>query len=232
MSPLMLLAQPVRIHSHNDYRQPKPLQEALAEQVFSLEADVFLYNGQIRVAHDAAELPAAPLLDSLYLQPLLRWALAIPAGETPRFPYLLIDIKENSALVLSALEKLLAQYPRLFNPEGMRVVISGERGPVSEWNAWPGYFLFDGRPDEAYDLPILTRVAFISDAYKDQGRGNRKRIRSLARSVHRQGKLLRLWGIPDTPDSWKQMKKWGVDIINTDHPGACRKFLMKGSRKG
>ncbi len=117
---LCLLAQPVRIHSHNDYRQPSPLQEALACNVFSIEADIFLYQGQLRVAHDEAELQTAPSLDSLYIQPLLSWFKANPAGDSNYFPYLLIDIKSNSAAVLPALSKMLEPYPIYLIRSGCR----------------------------------------------------------------------------------------------------------------
>jgi alkaline phosphatase len=219
------LAQPVRIHSHNDYRQARPLQEALAQKVFSLEVDIYLYEGQLRVAHDEAELSTAPSLDSLYIQPLFSWFNASPKGDSIRFPYLMIDIKSNSAAVLPALVKLLNSYPALFNPRKMQVVISGDRGSPNDWRSWPGYILFDGRPGEQYDINVLTRVAFISDSYKKYSSRSRKKIQSLASIVHQSGKLLRLWGIPDHPASWKKMKTWGVDIINTDQVRVCREYF-------
>lgn len=224
---MSMMAQPVRIHSHNDYRQIRPLQEALAQQVYSLEADVFLYKGQLRVAHDEVELPDAPTLDSLYIQPLLKWFKSKTADNHNYFPYLLIDIKSDNDAVLSALVKLLDAYSDLFNQKRMQVVISGERGSPEDWRNWPGYILFDGRPAEIYDTATLRRVAFISDSYKNYTHPVRKNIKSLSNDVHRAGKLLRLWGIPDHPDSWKKMKSWGVDIINTDQVRACREFFEK-----
>lgn len=224
---MSMMAQPVRIHSHNDYRQTRPLQEALAQQVYSLEADIFLYKGQLRVAHDEAELPDAPTLDSLYIQPLLKWFKSRPADSNNYYPYLLIDIKSNNEAVLPALVKLLGANTDLFNPHQMQVVISGERGNPKDWLKQPGYVLFDGRPAESYDTATLRRVAFISDSYKNYPYPIRKNIKFLANTVHHTGKLLRLWGIPDHPDSWKKMKSWGVDIINTDLIRTCREYFEK-----
>ena len=224
---ISIQAQPVRIHSHNDYRQAHPLQEALSQKVFSLEADIFLYQGQLRVAHDESELPTAPSFDSLYIQPLLVWFDTNPEGYSNHFPYLLIDIKSNSALVLPALIKLLEPYTTLFNPHKMQVVISGDRGDQKKWDSLPGYFLFDGRPNEQYDVNALTRVGFISDSYKNYSRQSRKKIKALASRVHQSGKLLRLWGIPDQPAYWKKMKAWGVDIINTDQVRICREYFKE-----
>ncbi|HRG81364.1 MAG TPA: hypothetical protein PLO99_02555 [Chitinophagaceae bacterium] len=224
---ISIQAQSVRIHSHNDYRQARPLQEALACNVFSIEADVFLYQNQLRVAHDEAELPNAPLLDSLYIQPLLLWFYKNTVRDSNHFPYLMIDIKSNSAVVLPALVKLLEPYPTLFNSHKMQVVISGDRGDQKNWDSFPGYFLFDGRPDEKYDVNTMARVGFISNSYKNYSRQPRKKIKDLANRVHQSGKLLRLWGIPDQPASWKKMIAWGVDIINTDQVSACREYFKK-----
>ena len=57
-----LTAQP-RIHAHNDYQQALPLTNALRNNVFSIEADVYLRNGQLVVAHTAKDVAAAPSLD-------------------------------------------------------------------------------------------------------------------------------------------------------------------------
>ena len=63
-------------HSHNDYADvneaavyPEALQEALAEQVDSVEADVWLYNGQVVLGH-GAPVPGNTL-QQRYLDPLL-----------------------------------------------------------------------------------------------------------------------------------------------------------------
>ncbi|HRG93579.1 MAG TPA: hypothetical protein PLZ10_11565, partial [Chitinophagaceae bacterium] len=84
-----------------------------------------------------------------------------------------------------------------------------------------------GRPDEKYDVNTMARVGFISNSYKNYSRQPRKKIKDLANRVHQSGKLLRLWGIPDQPASWKKMIAWGVDIINTDQVSACREYFKK-----
>ena len=60
------------IHAHNDYQHPQPLVHAIENKVFSLEADLFLVNGKLRVAHDKEELDTAPKLKSLYLKPIIK----------------------------------------------------------------------------------------------------------------------------------------------------------------
>ncbi|WP_431291859.1 hypothetical protein [Pedobacter sp. P26] len=45
-----------RGHSHNDYKQEIPLLAAYYAEMGSIEADVFLKEGQLYVAHEASEI--------------------------------------------------------------------------------------------------------------------------------------------------------------------------------
>ena len=72
-------AQPapaVRLHGHNDYLQPRPLQTALELGLGSVEADVFLVDGELRVGHERWQLRAGRTLAALYLEPLAAFARA------------------------------------------------------------------------------------------------------------------------------------------------------------
>jgi len=62
---------PKRIHSHNDYLRAVPLYEALSFGVVSVEADVWLVNGQLLIGHTDKHLSQDRTLNSLYLDPLL-----------------------------------------------------------------------------------------------------------------------------------------------------------------
>src|SRR6188474_3673036 len=59
------------IHAHNDYQKPEPLTNALRHKAFSIEADIYLSDNRLLVAHDKKELATARTLDSLYLQPII-----------------------------------------------------------------------------------------------------------------------------------------------------------------
>jgi hypothetical protein len=61
----------VRAHSHNDYEQKRPLLDALEQGFCSIEADVWLVDGELRVAHDLAAARPGRTLEKLYLDPLL-----------------------------------------------------------------------------------------------------------------------------------------------------------------
>src|SRR5437660_742306 len=59
-----------RAHAHNDYEHPRPLFDALDHRFGSVEADVFLVDGRLLVAHDPTELDPTRTLEALYLDPL------------------------------------------------------------------------------------------------------------------------------------------------------------------
>src|SRR3954469_7012674 len=57
-------------HAHNDYEHARPLAEALEHGFTSVEADIWLVDGQLLVAHDRDKVDTARTLESLYLAPL------------------------------------------------------------------------------------------------------------------------------------------------------------------
>lgn len=73
-SPAAVASRPPRplrhAHAHNDYLHPRPLYDALAHGFTSVEADVFLVDGELLVAHDPAGLDPRRTLAALYLDPL------------------------------------------------------------------------------------------------------------------------------------------------------------------
>ena len=229
----MYTSAQVRIHAHNDYQKPEPLINALNNKVFSLEADVWLVNDTLKVAHDARELPTAPTLFSQYLQPIIQLFennKGHISSDKKYAPVLMVDIKENGEAALTALVKSVAAYPTVFNrnvnPLAVQLVISGERG--DNWLQWPSYILFDGRPYEQYNAEVLQRIAFISDSYinflkfKDS---TDTQIKQSAEKIHAVKKLFRLWTIPDSPSSWEKLLDLGVDIINTDKVAECSMYF-------
>lgn len=61
---------PVPCHSHNDYWRTTPLYAALGSGCVSVEADVWLRNGELYVGHSAFELTEGKTLSNTYLNPL------------------------------------------------------------------------------------------------------------------------------------------------------------------
>lgn len=62
---------PIPCHSHNDYERRVPLYDALEAGCISVEADVWLRDGDLLVGHTQKSLTATRTLQSLYLDPLL-----------------------------------------------------------------------------------------------------------------------------------------------------------------
>ena len=229
------------IHAHNDYQKPEPLTNALRHKVFSIEADIYLSDNRLLVAHDKEELSTAKRLDSLYLLPIIELFHRNKGSiseDSSYLPVLMIDIKENGEAALTQLIKLVSQHRPVFdrsvNAKAMQLVISGNRGASSTWTSYPSYIFFDGRPKETYDSVTLQRVAFISDSYSNYINPHdsiTSRIRQVVKKVHGLGKLFRLWGSPDNYESWKQQQQLGVDIINTDKVEECSNYFLKGKAK-
>ena len=229
----------IRIHAHNDYQKPEPLINALRYKVFSIEADIYLSDNRLLVAHDKKELATAKTLDSLYLQPIIelfhRYKGTI-SEDTSYAPILMIDIKENGEATIAQLIKLVSTHRSVFdrsvNARAVQLVISGDRGTSSTWTSYPSYIFFDGRPKETYDSATLRRVGFISDSYFNYaGKQDSSHIEQLVKKVHGMGKLLRLWASPDNVESWKQLQQQGVDIINTDKVEQCRDYFLNDKKK-
>ena len=64
--------EPIPCHSHNDYLQRRPLDDALDNGCISVEADVWFIEGELYVGHTLAELRPSRTLQSLYVEPLLQ----------------------------------------------------------------------------------------------------------------------------------------------------------------
>ena len=52
-------------HSHNDYEHTHPLAQALGHGFWSVEADIWLQDGALLVAHDASDLSTNRTLQKL-----------------------------------------------------------------------------------------------------------------------------------------------------------------------
>ena len=102
----------LRAHAHNDYRHPRPLHDALHWGFTSVEADIYLVDGQLLVAHDLADVLPDRTLAALYLTPL-RERIHENGGRVyrggPQF-WLLIDIKSDAEMTYAALHEELEQY--------------------------------------------------------------------------------------------------------------------------
>src|SRR5690242_16456677 len=88
----------IRAHAHNDYEHPRPLFDALDQGFCSIEADIWLVDGQLLVAHDRKKVNPERTLQALYLSPLQKLIQQNGGGLYPGGPTctLLIDIKSEA----------------------------------------------------------------------------------------------------------------------------------------
>lgn len=241
-------AQNVRIHSHNDYRQRVPFYQAYAQQLASIEADIFATDkdGELLVAHDRHELPEAPTIDEAYINPLVNLYKQNKGRawkDSDQLLILLVDLKTPVDPTLARLIKKLQQYPHVFdptvNPHAVRVVISGNRPDPDMFKSYPPVISFDGSKTD-YTAVQLERISMISLNLRDYTQWNGKgmmisdefeKVKAAIHAVHALDKPIRFWGTPDGVTAWNTFYHIGVDYINTDQPEACAAFFRDFHKK-
>jgi len=226
-----------QLHSHNDYLQPRPLYTAIEAKAQWIEVDVFLVKENLLVGHSLKETSRKKTLQSLYLNPIINLFKKNDGRISPDSnyaPQLVIDIKQDGAIVLDYLLKIFQSYPTVFdrtvNSKAVQIVISGDRGDIANWKNFPSFIQFDGRPFEEYDQVTIQKIAMISDNYYKYletrtNRGDSIKVREVVRRATVLNKPMRFWAAPDNEQTWKFLIQFGASVINTDKPQACREFL-------
>lgn len=225
------------VHAHNDYLQPIPFHTAYHRQIGSIEADLFLQNGALYVAHELKEIRHDRTLETLYLKPLqaqIRKNKGTPYPQPNAGLQLLIDFKTEGKTTLPVLVKILAKYPEISANAGIRIVISGNKPAPVTWAQYPDFICFDGTPGEHYTPQELQRIALFSANFRKYSQWNGKdqiagheldRITELIESVHHLNKKFRFWATPDNINTWKTLMDLGVDYIGTDDVTGLTDYL-------
>lgn len=231
------LYSPANVHAHNDYEQPVPFFAAYAAQVGSMEADIFLQNGELYVAHDLKDIRPDRTLEALYLKPLqkqIQQNNGTPYSQPKAKLQLLVDLKTDGKATLPVLVKMLEKYPEISTNPAVQVVISGNRPAPATWAQYPDFIYFDGRPGEHYTREQLERVALFSDNFRNytqwNGKGpiaknERNKIEHLVDSVHQLNRKFRFWATSDNKTSWQTLMHLGVDYIGTDDVVGLTSYL-------
>lgn len=235
-----------RSHSHNDYAQAQPLSTALVHHMGSVEADVWLIDGELRLGHDKAHTRPGWTLRSDYLAPLQARAAANGGKIYPAGPglLLLIDLKSEGVATYAAVAKELADFAGLLTryvdgrvqPGAVTVIITGNTPRAQLAGESRRFAACDGRPADLDLNPPVSLVPLVSDNWKLHFKWNgegaippaeREKLRTFADRAHAQGRKFRLWGAPDNAAGWQVQFDAGVDLINTDHPAALQEFLRQ-----
>lgn len=235
-------------HAHNDYLKPNPLQDALKYHFKSVEADVFFYKNELKLAHVGALLSARKNLQDIYLQPL---AAYITSHSTEFYPtdtapfVLMVEFKNDKEACYQKLKELILPYHQLlsytdsnnvYHPGKVSIVLTGGVPLYLVKNDKTKYFTIDGNVGDAGgDEPtfIIKRVSSpYFSFFKWMGVGKmpeneHQRLVGLVAAAHAKGRELRFYACPNNPKIWQVLLDAGVDWINIDRYRFFSKFYRK-----
>jgi hypothetical protein len=248
----VVVGQPLaQAHAHNDYEHDRPLFDALEHGFTSVEADVWLVDGELRVAHDLEDARPGATLESLYLDPLEDLVHSQPGHSVyPKWDgslQLLIDIKSEGEATYAAIEQELAKHRDIMSrytngnvkTGPVTAVISGNR-PLATMQAQGRRFSFyDGRSADLTSGMPAGLMPLASDNWTKlftwQGVGpmpeaERGKLQAYVAEAHANGYRVRFWATPDMPGDareavWTELADAGVDHINTDDLAGLQQFL-------
>jgi glycerophosphoryl diester phosphodiesterase len=240
-----------RAHAHNDYEHDRPLLDALEHGFTSVEADVYLVDGQLLVAHDPEDLDPTRTLQSLYLDPLRRIAHRNGGSVYRKWDgsiQLLIDIKNTGAETYAAIDRLLRRYPDIMtrwtgdrmHERAVTAVISGDRPRElmeSQRTRFAGY---DGRLSDLGTGISPTFMPLVSDNWTrhftwlgvgPMPEAEREKLHRIVQQAHAAGYRVRFWATPDLDTAarealWAELIAAGVDHLNTDDLAGLQEFLL------
>ncbi len=233
-------------HAHNDYLHTRPLLDALEHGFCSVEADIYLVDGRLLVAHDRNKVRPERTLQALYLDPLLQRVRQnqgrVFAGG-PQFT-LLIDLKTDWTNTYPALRAVLTNYAAMLTTfsEGVTrssaitVIATGNRSREMFASEQVRFAALDGdlkdidSDEPAALIPWISSNWTLSFRWRGSGEFPEQELARLTDFVaraHRHGRQLRFWGAPDKPAFWEVIRRAGVDLINTDDLAGAEKFLRE-----
>jgi glycerophosphoryl diester phosphodiesterase len=224
-------------HSHNDYEQKLPFEAAYNLGFDSIEADLYLKENEIFVAHDWNKISTERTFKDLYLNPLLS-KIKMNKG----FPYpnektltLMLDLKKVGREIMKVLFEQLKPYKKEL--KHIKIVLSGDMPPPEEFKNYDKIFFFDGRKELVYSKKEFKRVAFVSASFLDFGKfwigktpipdETFQKVDLFVKEMHGKGKMVRLWATPNTVLGFETLQRLRVDIIGTDDLELLSNFLKK-----
>ncbi|MBQ2550497.1 MAG: hypothetical protein II560_04745 [Bacteroidales bacterium] len=235
----------IEVHSHNDYVQANPFWGAFNAGTPSIEADVYLVDGDLYVAHRKKELIIDPehTLRSMYLEPLKKeWDKNGGKPYVDGGPlWLMVDMKRDQHASLSKLveiieaEGYLPMFDVTSNPSAVKLVVTNLPDIIENHQEdFPEWVYYDGIPNMTLTEKGATKVAMISEkasvytSWSGEGEmapEEQQAIKAAIEDAHKIGTTFRLWDFPDGPEAWEMSVKLGLDWINTDKPAEAVAWL-------
>ena len=232
--------------AHNDYCHKRPLYDALENGFTNIEADIFLKNDKLIVAHIFPYFKGSRTLESLYLQPLFERITnnkgKVFAGYNSPV-ILMIDIKTNADKTYKVLKIQLEKYKSILSGfengkvvnRAITIVLSGHK-PCTLLKNEPNRLafidedLFKMAPDSVNNNLFTMASCKYSHLVKWNGDGvfpaaEKNKLCALVASAHKMGARVRLWASPEKKEVWDELLKCGVDLINTDQLATLKNYL-------
>jgi glycerophosphoryl diester phosphodiesterase len=239
-----------RAHAHNDYEHARPLHDALSHGFTSVEADVWLVDGELLVAHDREDVRPGRTLESLYLDPLEDRAEAHGGEVYENWDgvfQLLIDVKSEATPTYRAVHAELGEHEDILtrfkdgevDQDAVTAVISGNRDLATMQSQKVRHAGYDGRLSDlgsglpASDMPLLSdnwTKHFTWQGVGPMPEAERQKLHDIVTRAHAAGYRVRFWATPDlaTPARdavWRELLTADVDHINTDDLAGLEAFL-------
>ena len=222
-----------KIHSHNDYNQKHPLDDALAENLYSVEADVWLKDGEIRISNFGIFFKGS--LENLYLKPLQKIIDKRHSVYGDSLPfYLWIDLKGSNKELVAVLNKVLNRYKMftVFTDDKIiqRPVIAVLTGNDDMKKAFVHDFktrkgIRDSNDIELNDPMGDNRWGWYALNWNIV-HGSSEKLQSLVNLAHSKNRKIRFWNMPDEKRSWALALKSGVDQISTDKLHELHEYIL------
>jgi hypothetical protein len=232
--------------AHNDYCHKHPLYDALDNGFTNIEADIFLKNNKLIVAHVFPYFKSKRTLETLYFKPLAE-RIAENNGKVyasyNKPVILMIDIKTNAGNTYEALKPLLEKYRSMLTSledgkivyRAVTVVLSGHKPYDQIGNEQDRLaFIDEDLRKVSRDTTMGNMFPMASCKYSRMlrwdGKGifpnaERNKLCAFVAMAHRMGEKVRLWASPERKIVWDELLKCGVDLINTDKLVTLRKYL-------
>lgn len=214
----------------------------------SVEADCYLIDNHMLVAHEKAFTKKGRSLQKLYLDPLMERAKennlksVYKTGEQEFILY--IDIKADCENFIPHLDSILKDYDAMLTKfvdgkkitGAVRVLVDhcGNDGYVLNSN--PRYLSLSSNLSDADKNPgndIMPRISFSYNSLLQwKGKGEmpeteKQKLKAFMQKAHNNGYEVRMWAAGNKKKVWKELVAAGVDWINVDRLRKFRKFMTE-----
>jgi hypothetical protein len=232
--------------AHNDYLHKHPLYDALGNGFTNIEADIFLKNGKLIVAHIFPYFKGNRTLEMLYLAPLAERIAKNNGRVYPRYSspiILMIDIKTNGDKTYGMLKPLLEKYRWMLThcEDGhvvygaVTIVLSGHKPYELIENEQNPLAFIDEDLRQMHEDSVNHHVFAMASCKYSQllnwngkdtiSNAERQKLLTYVARAHKIGAKVRLWASPENKNVWDTLLSCGVDLINTDQLDMLKNYF-------